>query len=299
MKTIKGVIVPVITPMDDEGRHLNERGLADLIEFLIDKKVHTLFISGTTGESPLLTPEEKREMYRIVSYQNKGRIPLIAQVGGLTTQETIQTAEYARDNGFDAIAIYPPFYFHYGPVDLFNYYYEVAQSLNPFPVLLYNIPSTTSHFLEYELIKRLKDALENLRGIKDSSGNFYHIVKLLTLKDEHFSVYIGSDFLSLPFFILGGQGMVSGPANVFPEVFVSYYEAFENGDIQKVSRLYINVSKVSFLFQNGENLSLFKTALNVRGISPGRVRPPLPMLSYEEEIHFKEKVYKLLKELNL
>lgn len=297
MKNLKGIIVPLVTPMDDIGRSIDQEALITLVRFLIEKGVHALFVSGTTGEGPLLSSQEKREMFRVIQKENQGRIPLVAHAGGLTTRETIETAENAQEFGFDAAAVFPPYYFSYENKDLFQYFSEISQALRPFPFLLYNIPSTTGHSLNFDLVKRLQDSCDNLRGIKDSSGNLYHIARVLTLQNEDFSVFIGSDFLSLPFLLMGGKGMVSGPANVFPEIFVSYYEAVAKGDHEKASKLYPSIAQVSLLFENGERLCLFKTALSMRNIPVGRVRPPLPVLEGQEDKEFREKMSVMIQEL--
>jgi 4-hydroxy-tetrahydrodipicolinate synthase len=196
----QGIIVPMVTPLDETGTTIQLNQVEKLVQFLIQKKINALFVTGTTGEGPLISFEEKKEIFQVVHKINEGQLLLIAQVGSLTTQETIKTAEAALDNGFEYIAVLPPYYFKYNDEALYQYYHTVANAISPKPIFLYNIPSTTNHFLNIQLVQKIKNNISNIKGIKDSSGNMSHLSQLIAMQDENFSVYVGSDILSFPCF---------------------------------------------------------------------------------------------------
>jgi len=274
----QGIIVPMVTPLDETGTTVQLNQVENLVRFLIQKKVNALFVTGTTGEGPLISYEEKKEIFRAVHQVNKGQLSLIAQVGSLTTQETIKTAEAALDNGFEYIAVLPPFYFKYNDDALYQYYQTVAKAISPNPIFLYNIPSTTNHFLSIQLVQKIKDTLSNVKGIKDSSGIMSHLSQLIAMQDDNFSVYIGSDILSFSCFLLGAKGMVSDPAGVIPEI-------------------YRKIAQISRMFKDGSDLSLFKIALQMRGLMVGGVRPPLVECSQNDKDRFI-KEFKAFVEIN-
>ncbi|NLJ39957.1 MAG: dihydrodipicolinate synthase family protein [Candidatus Atribacteria bacterium] len=293
----QGIIVPMVTPLDETGTTVQLNQVENLVRFLIQKKVNALFVTGTTGEGPLISYEEKKEIFRAVHQVNEGQLSLIAQVGSLTTQETIKTAEAALDNGFEYIAVLPPFYFKYNDDALYQYYQTVAKAISPNPIFLYNIPSTTNHFLSIQLVQKIKDTLSNVKGIKDSSGIMSHLSQLIAMQDDNFSVYIGSDILSFSCFLLGAKGMVSGPAGVIPEIYVSFYQAIQAGNLEAAGSLYRKIAQISRMFKDGSDLSLFKIALQMRGLMVGGVRPPLVECSQNDKDRFI-KEFKAFVEIN-
>lgn len=230
VRGLTGVIVPLLTPFDAAGE-VDERALRILVDRLIDRGVHGFLPCGTTGEGPLLTGEERQRIARTVVEQTRGRVPVIIQVGAVSTRETIALARHAWQIRADAIAVVAPFYYPCSDVMLREHYMHVCAVVPDLPVYLYNIPQRTGNALSPPLVDEIVARCANVIGIKDSGGNLGQTVEMLAIRDGTFHVVMGSDGLVLPALTMGVRASVSGNANVFPALFVALFEAYRSGNL--------------------------------------------------------------------
>lgn len=274
--TLSGVVVPLVTPFRENGA-VDVAVLERLCSFLVDKGVHGLFVTGTTGEFPLLTSEERAATVEICVASASGRIPVVAQVGAPSTSEAIHLAERAASAGADGIAAAAPYYFAYDEQALYAYYSQLCTAIYPLPVYLYNIPQRTGNPLSRELVLRLVGSYANIHGMKDSFADMAALLHWIELRDGaavDFSVLIGDDALSLPFLRVGGDGIVSAVSGVFPELYVDYFASHLRGRTAELRDDY-QVIRALASINFGGRIDCIKEGLAWRGFPVGRVRPPL------------------------
>jgi 4-hydroxy-tetrahydrodipicolinate synthase len=271
---IKGVIVPLLTPYDDQGS-LDIAAVGRLVNFLIDRGVAGLFPAGTTGEGPLLTSPERRQLADAVVKTADGRIPVIVHTGAITTRETLDLTKHARACGAQAAALIAPYFFHHSDKALFNHFRTVANEVSDFPIYLYNNPGVGNTILSLELVTGLVEECPNIVGMKDSSGSLEMLVQLAYRYEEKFNTANGGDGQILTGAALGIDACVSGNANVVPELVVALHQASVAENITLARKLQQKVDIVRQLLEDGRDLSLFKGALARRGLPLGPVRAPL------------------------
>ncbi|MFQ5856380.1 MAG: dihydrodipicolinate synthase family protein [Anaerolineae bacterium] len=271
---LRGVIVPLITPFH-KGGSVNVTVLKELVDFLIDAGVHGLFAAGTTGEGPLLTPVERRMVAETVVRQAGGRVPVIIQAGTPVTAESIEQVRRAQVCGADAAALLCPYYYRLDDEALIEHFCAVAESVPDYPLYLYNIPPLTGNNISPAVTAAVAQRCPNVVGEKDSSGDLNQVIAKLHTRNGDFEVLIGSDGLILSSLVAGVQGSVSGNANVFPELFVTLFNAFWQGDLAAARAAQEKIHSVRSVLKDGADLSLFKGLLAYRGMPAGPVRPPL------------------------
>ncbi len=226
---LQGIVPPLITPLSARDA-LDVEGLHRLLDHVIKGGVSAVFILGTTGEAPSLSYRLRREMItqtvRIVS----GRIPVLVGVTDTAFVESVDLAQYAADCGADAAVLTTPYYFPAGQTELTAYIQNIAP-LIPLPLMLYNMPGLTKVWFDNETLRTLS-VIDSIVGVKDSSGDMQYFAELCKLKTERpdWTVLIGPEALLAEAHALGGDGGVSGGANVAPQMFVDCHRGLVAGD---------------------------------------------------------------------
>ena len=278
--SVRGVITALVTPFDAQGK-LNESSLERLVEFQIRTGVHGLSPCGTTGETALLTVEERQHIAEIAVRIAKGRIPVLVQTGAASTATTIALTRHAQKIGASAATVVTPWYFRYGDDALIQHYVRVAESVPDFPIYLYNIPQLTGNNLSPNVVHAIADRCPNVVGLKDSCGILAQIIDSAGARGGKFNVAIGSDGLLLSAAVAGIGAGISGNANAVPELFVEFYNAFWRGDLAAAQAVQARIQHARRTLKDGGDLSLFKAVLTHRGIPAGGVRAPLLNASKE------------------
>lgn len=269
--SIEGVVVPNLTPMDPTSERVDLEGVAGLSEWLVAKGVNALFINGTTGEAPLLTTEERKAVVEAVLDAVHGRLPVIVHIGTASTRESLDLADHAAQAGADALACVTPYYFGYTEAQLERFYLTLAEATAPLPFYLYSIPSRTGNTVTPALAERLSQ-VPNIVGIKDSSGDLAQLLNLLAIPD--FAVIPGADHLAVQCLQAGAAGFVSGPAGVFPELYVELWKAWRAQDHRALLEWQCVMLKVLRLVAYGARIDLLKALAAARMSGMGSVRPP-------------------------
>lgn len=287
LSRIKGIIPPIITPMNAD-ESINEEELRRQVNRLIDAGVHGLFPFGTNGEGYILSAEEKEQVLRIVVDETKGRVPVYAGTGCVSTAETIKQSLMAKEVGADVLSIITPSFAAASQEELYNHYKEVAEAVD-LPIILYNIPARTGNSLAPAAVARLSK-IPNIVGVKDSSGNFDNMLQYIEkTKDSNFIVLSGNDSLILWCLLAGGRGGIAGCANVYPDTMVNIYEQFIKGDINKAREYQDSIRSFRDCFKFGNPNTIVKTAVSLLGYPVGKCRKPFSSLS-EEGINAIKKV---------
>ena len=267
----QGIITPIITPMTDDEK-INEKELRIQVNRLITSGIHGLFPLGTNGEVYALTTEEKLEVLKIVVDENKGRLPIYAGTGCISTRETIELSLKARELGADALSIVSPYFVAVSQDDIYRHYSKIADAVD-LPILLYNMPARTGNNIDYTTVKRLAK-YENIVGVKDSSGNFDNTLRYIEDTDKRLSVLAGNDSLILWTLLAGGSGGIAGWSNVYPELLVSIYRLWEQGKIEEANQKQISIRPLRDVMKFGNPNSVVKRAMNLLGYPVGPAREP-------------------------
>lgn len=268
----KGIITPIVTPMTEDEK-INEKELRAQVNRLVNSGISGLFPLGTNGEVYALSTEEKLEVLKIVVDENKGRLPVYAGTGCVSTRETIALSQKAKDLGVDALSIVSPYYVAVSQEDLYNHYSRIAEAVD-LPIVLYNIPARTGNNIDYTTVRRLAK-YENIVGIKDSSGNFDNTLRYIEDTDRRLAVLAGNDSLILWTLLAGGTGAIAGCSNVFPELVVSIYKLWEQGKIAEANAQQIKLRPLRDVMKMGNPNSVIKRAMNLLGYPVGPARAPV------------------------
>ena len=267
----EGIVTPVLTALD-ENEKFNPQAYKAFIDYLIKAGVHGIFPLGTNGEFYAFNQEEKLEILKVAIEAVNGRVPVYAGTGCITTKETIEFSKKAADLGVDVLSVISPYFVAVTQDDIYRHFSSVAKSVE-LPILLYNIPARTGNNIDYKTLKKLAE-YENIVGIKDSSGNFDNSLKYIENTDPRLSVMAGSDSLILWTLLAGGTGAISGCSNVFPELMVSIYEYWKQGDFDKANEAQKKIRDFRNVMQMGNPNSVVKRAALLRGHNVGPAREP-------------------------
>ncbi|MGE5597998.1 MAG: 4-hydroxy-tetrahydrodipicolinate synthase [Bacteroidota bacterium] len=268
---IKGIIPAMATPSDENG-NIIEDSLRKLTRYLIDGGVHGLFAIGGQGEFWAFTPQQKKRALEIVLEEAKGRVPVYAGTGAVTTEEAVRLTRMAADIGADAVSVITPYFIKPNDDELFEHYAAIARSVK-IPVLLYNNPARTNISLSAGLVERLSH-IENIVGIKDSSGDMTLTAEYIRRTGKDFAVLAGRDTLIYGTLAYGGRGSITATANVAPKLVVEIYEAYMAGDLQRSLEAQFRLAPLRLAFEFGTFPVVIKEALKMIGINAGEaVRP--------------------------
>ncbi len=269
-KPMAGVLVAVVTPFREDER-IDYTAWQRIIERLIAAGVHGLFVIGGQGEFFALEEEERVVATRFCVQTAARRVPVYANVGAVTTRQTVRLAQKAEADGVDYIVAVSPYYLRPSPEELIEHYRELCRSVR-LPVLAYNIPERTGVDLTPEILRHVAETQENFAGLKDSSGRLDRIEEYRALG---LRVFIGRDHLMLEGLKRGCVGAVTACANVAPRAFVELYEAFQAGNLEEAARLQALVEPLRQAFSLATFPSVIKEAMALAGVPAGRCRRPV------------------------
>ena len=289
---LKGIITPILTPMKEDER-VNLEELRNQIERLIEGGVHGIFPFGTNGEGYILSETEKIEVLEATIDQVKGRVPVYAGSGCISTSDTIRMSKKAQELGADVLSIITPSFAVASQKELYDHYVEVAKHVDT-PIVLYNIPARTGNKLLPETVAKLAKDVDIIVGAKDSSGDWENLKTYITLTkelDKDFYVLSGNDSLILPSLKEGGTGGIAGCSNVYPHVLASIYNLFKEGKIQEAEAAQDSIASFRAVFKYGNPNTVVKKAVAMLGYPVGDCRRPFNYLC-EEGIQALKKVLK-------
>lgn len=270
--TFKGIVPALITPMTRD-EEVDEAGLRTLVDRLIDAGVHGLFVLGTNGEFISLSEAEKLRVARIAVEQANGRVPVIAGTGAYATREVIALNSKMQDQGVDGLSVITPYFNGATQPELFRHYDSIARATS-LPVMLYTIPAKTGVQLNVDTVRRLAE-IPNIRGIKDSGGDFDRLLQLINLRRDDFAVFTGTDSMILWTLMAGGDGAVAATTNAVPSVVMSIWNHFHQGDIAAARQAQEALRPLRDAFALGTLPVVLKTAAGLLGMPAGPARSPV------------------------
>jgi len=276
-KELKGIIVAMITPMDED-ESVDVAGLKTVTRYLIGHRVHGLFPGGSQGEFFALATEERERVLEVTLEAAAGEVFVVAHVGAVTTREAIALAKHAERAGADAVAACTPYFIKPSQDELYGYYRSICEAM-ALPVLAYDNVGRTGVPLPPSLVARIARGMPNFVGIKDSSGDLTQLAEHIRLGPPGFRVFVGRDSLIYAALLHGGVGAVTATANVVPDLAVGIYDAVGAGDLDRARELQQKVLPVRLAFGLGTFPVVVKEAMHLIGKPAGPARDPVGPMS--------------------
>lgn len=286
---LRGTGVAIVTPF--RNLQVDYEALAALIEFNLTNGVEYIVTLGTTGETPTLTKEEKKQIAKFTVEKINGRAPVVIGIGGNNTHEIVEQLEKEDLSSYTAILSVSPYYNKPSQQGIYEHYKTIAQH-SPKPIILYNVPGRTGSNITAETTLRLANNFEQIGGIKEASGNMVQCMHILEKRPENFLVVSGDDHIALPLIACGMEGVISVIANCFPKDFSQLIRAALKHDFGTAQKLQYKLLKAIDLLFAENNPAGVKCFLAEMGMIQNELRLPLAPLS--NDLH--EKVKSFLKD---
>lgn len=287
---IKGIIPPIITPID-KNELIDEARLRKQIDFIIKGGVHGILLFGSNGEFYMVDEDDMKRGLAIAVDHTKKRVPLYFGIGAIKTRKCIQLAQMAKAGGADAISVLQPMFLKPNADELYQHFKAIAESVPGMPMLLYNNPGRVGYSMTGDLVAKLANDVENIVGIKDSSGDMTLTSELIMLTaHKNFRVLGGKDTLIYGTLAHGGGGAVATMANAFPELTCSIYEKYVAGDIAGSLQAQYKLNPLRFTLDKASFPVGTKDYAKLVGLDVGE--PYLPSLSSKTPVldAMKEKI---------
>ncbi|MCC6445979.1 MAG: 4-hydroxy-tetrahydrodipicolinate synthase [Armatimonadetes bacterium] len=266
------LLTAIVTPFDAEGR-VSYSQAEKLACHLLGTGSQGIVVSGTTGESPTLSFEEKVQMLKTVKAAVGDRAAVIAGTGSYNTYESIELTEAAEKAGADGIMLVVPYYNRPSQEGLYQHFKTIA-SHTGLPVLLYNIPGRTGCNMEATTVVRLSE-VPNIVAVKEASKNLETVTEIAAGTPDNFYIYSGDDSLTIPTMSVGGCGVISVISHVAGKPVREMIDTYLSGDIAGAAKKHQKLAPLCKALFVTTNPVPVKAALNMIGIEVGGVRLPL------------------------
>jgi len=234
LDTLKGPVAVTVTPVTKEYKPDYEE-LQRQTDWLCNSGITGLFPCSSTGEFVKLQPEEKIKVLKAVAQQNQGRKKLIAGACGASAEEVLRYTEAAKEYGYDACVVCPPYYYPQNQADILHFYQKLAQNAGGMAIMMYHVPFFTTG-LALDTIQQLMQEGQ-IVGIKDSSANMKQIAHTNQIKPDGFLVYTGTDDCLLPALTAGCDGSMTALAGILPEWITAVYQSWERRNFENAYRI--------------------------------------------------------------
>lgn len=284
---LRGTGVALVTPFNSNGS-VDYNALGRVIDTMIDGGVEYLITLGTTGETPTLEKEEKKDIVVYTFEKAAGRVPVVVGVGGNNTHEVVKDLSYLPLDKATAVLSAAPYYNKPSQEGIFQHYKAVAEAA-PKPVILYNVPGRTGRNMNAATTLRLAHEVNNVAGIKEASGDMVQCMEILRDAPTDFLVVSGDDALAMAQIACGMDGVISVAANAFPKAFSSMVRAALNSNMAQAKQLNDPLLKAYDLMFTENNPAGVKAFMFEMGWIENEVR--LPIVPLSKGIHEAIKAY--------
>jgi len=274
---LTGTGVAIVTPFK-KNQDVDFDALDRMINFIIDNGVEYIVTLGTTGETPTLTKKEQREIVDFTAEKISDRVPLVLGIGGNNTREVIDHFSNFSLEKITAILSSSPNYNKPSQEGIFQHYKTIAEA-SPLPIILYNVPGRTGSNITAETTLRLAKECENIKGIKEASGNMIQCMHILKKMPKDFLFVSGDDHISLPLVACGSKGVISVVANCFPKDFSELIRLSLKNQFEKSAKLHLKLLPSYDLLFVENNPAGVKAFLYELKLIENELRLPLVPLS--------------------
>ena len=288
---LRGTGVALVTPFDANG-NIDFDALGKVIEFIIDGGVEYVVSLGTTGETPTLDKQEKKDIVNYTFDKVANRVPVVVGIGGNNTRELVKDLETFPIDKAAAVLSASPYYSKPSQEGIYQHYKTLAVA-SPKPIILYNVPGRTGRNMEATTTLRLAHEVENIGGIKEAGNNMVQIMQVLANRPKDFLVVSGDDDLVMPQLACGIDGVISVVANCFPKNFSNMVRAglqYDFATAQQLNNPLLEVYNLLFAENNPAGVKAFLAQL---GLIENNLRLPLVPLSEGLQQKVKDYLEKL------
>ena len=297
---ISGILVPHMVPLDARGR-IDEEELARYVAWLVDHGVHGLYPNGSTGEFLRFTPEERRRIVQVVCAATGGRVPVVAGAAEGTAAETIRACEACHEAGARAVAVVAPHYYRLSSESVEAYFREIARH-SPIDITLYHIPMLASP-IEIPVVRRLAAEFPRIVGIKDSSGDISHMLRLIAaVRPERpdFAFLTGWDPALAPMLAVGCSGATVATSGLVPELTRRVHDLVRSGDLAGALRGQFEIVRLFDMAMQGADFPEgYRVAASCRGFRMGPSRQPASEEQLHDRAELAERLTALLERLGM
>ena len=285
---INGILVPIVTPFDNNG-NVDAQKLTTLVEAFIEKGVAGIVACGTTGEYYTFSAAERELVLTTIAEaeKNKGaenKVTLIAGINSLSTDHSIELAAQAKALGYDGLMLSAPPYSLPEQDGVIAHFEKVADA-SELPIIMYNFPDRVGVAIEFDTVAHLAQH-PNIVGVKESSGDFSHALRMLQANFDDFEVVCGCDDQPVDFFFWGAKSWIAGAANVFPAEQVSLFNATQQGDWDKAKQIMSEIYPAIHSMESGNYNQKAKAGCLKGSMDVGSVRVPLTDMPEDEKAEF-------------
>ncbi|MPQ34179.1 4-hydroxy-tetrahydrodipicolinate synthase [Clostridium estertheticum] len=276
---ISGVFIPLVTPFKDG--NVDYVSYKKLIDYYLTKGVHGFIPLGTTSEGPTISDFEYEEIIeKTIEYTN-GSVPIYVGLGGNNTKKVVEKLKVVEKYKIDGILSVSPYYSRPDQRGIFQHFKSISEATY-LDIIVYNIPYRTGRNIENTTIRKLAE-LNNIVGIKDSSGNIAQTTELILNKPKNFSILTGEDALFYTTLCLGGDGGILASAHINTEGFIKVYNDITSNNSKAALETWKELYEfIPMLFQE-PNPAPLKYCLKKLGlIDSSEVR--LPLVEITEEL---------------
>ena len=271
---LKGIIVPIVTPIDEE-ELIDEEGLRSQVDFVIEGGVSGILAWGSNGEFYMPEEDELERGFKIILSEAAGRVPVFFGIGAVSTKKCIRLAKMAESCGASAVSVLQPMYIKPTEDELFNHFRRIAQAVPWTPMLLYNNPGRTGYPISQAAVERLAHEVDNIVGMKDTSGDITQTEEFIRRnRDVGFKVFGGKDTLVYASLCHGAAGAVCTTANYMPELVVSIYDKYRAGDLEGALEAQFKLNPIRLSMDAASFPVASKDMANLRGRNVGKPYSP-------------------------
>ncbi len=273
------LMTAMVTPFRDD-HAVDFDGAQRLASHLLDAGSDAIVVAGSTGESPTLTHKEKAELFRVVGEVTHGRGRLICGTGTYSTAETLELTQAAEDVGADGLLLVTPYYNKPPQRGLIAHFERIADATD-LPLIVYNVPGRTATRIEHDTLLQLAQR-PNIVAVKDSTGDFQGVSRLMAEAPADFEVYSGDDWATFGYVCLGAVGVVSVASHLVGPQIRQMIELIETGDVPAARKIHESLSPLFNALFITSNPIPVKAALEMLGLPAGVPRLPLVPATAEE-----------------
>lgn len=268
-QTFEGIYPALVTPFHTDGT-IDTDTLQKLVKRNLEKGVDGFYVSGSTGESYLLTMEERKKVLEAVMEAAEGK-KVIANIGMIATGQSIELARHAEKCGVDAISSVPPFYFPFTMEELVQYYTDLAESTG-LPVIVYNIPAMSKVNFGIEDLDRMFQH-EKIIGVKHTSYDLFQLQQIVSRHPDK-NIFIGHDEIFLSALAVGVKAGIGSTYNIMAEKFIQMRELFGQGNLTEALKVQNEVNEIVSVLCKVGVFKGIKAILNMQGLDCGVCRKP-------------------------
>lgn len=277
---LKGVIVPILTPVD-KNELIDESKLRDQVDYVIEGGVLGILAFGSNGEFYVIEEDEMERGLKIMVDQSAGRVPVYFGIGAISTKKCCKLAKMAVENGASGVSVLQPMFLKPTEEELYQHFKTIAESVPETPMLLYNNPGRVGYTMSGNLVERLATDVPNIVGMKDTSGDITQTSEFIR-RTRHvgFKVFGGKDTLLYASLCHGAVGGVCTAANFMPELITDVYNKYIAGDLAGALEAQFKLNPVRLAMDPASFPVAAKDMANLRGRNVGA--PYKPNLATKE-----------------